>query len=88
MKSFLFLFALLLVNFTNAQVGIGTTNPDASSVLDVKYTVGGFLPPTMTTAQRNDIVSPPVGLFIFNTTINCMEWWTGSYWHNGCGKTF
>ncbi|WP_309640224.1 fibrobacter succinogenes major paralogous domain-containing protein [Flavobacterium sp.] len=88
MKTFFFLALFLLANFAEAQVGIGTTNPDASSILDVKSTVAGFLPPRMTTAQRNAIVSPAVGLFIFNTSINCMEWWAGSLWYNGCGTTF
>ena len=88
MKSFLFLFPFFLLNLATAQVGIGTTNPDASSVLEVKSTVGGFLPPRMTTAQRDAITSPAIGLMIFNTTINCVEWWNGSLWYNGCGTTF
>jgi uncharacterized protein (TIGR02145 family) len=74
--------------FTFAQVGIGTTNPDASSALDINSTSAGFLPPRMTTAQRNAIASPAVGLTIYNTTINCIEWWNGSLWYNGCGTTF
>jgi uncharacterized protein (TIGR02145 family) len=89
MRNTLIIFICLLIGFfTNAQVGIGTTNPNASSILDVNSTTAGFLPPRMTTTQRDAIVSPAVGLFIYNTTINCMEWWTGSYWYNGCGTTF
>lgn len=72
----------------SAQVGIGTTNPSSSSMLDVTSTTSGFLPPRMTTAQRDAIVTPAIGLFIYNTTINCMEWWTGSLWYNACGTTF
>lgn len=72
----------------NAQVGIGTTTPSPTAALDVTSTTAGFLPPRMTTAQRDAIVSPAVGLFIYNITINCMEWWTGTFWYNGCGTTF
>src|SRR5690606_37089619 len=35
------------------QVGIGTTNPNASSALDITSTTQGLLLPRMTTAQRN-----------------------------------
>jgi len=53
------LFAL--VTGSNAQntfpstgaVGIGTTSPNASSLLEVKSTTKGFLTPRMTLAQRN-----------------------------------
>jgi uncharacterized protein (TIGR02145 family) len=89
MKKLIYLlFISFIVNFSSAQVGIGTTNPNASSILDVNSTTAGFLPPRMTTTQRDAILSPAVGLFIYNTTINCMEWWTGNLWYNGCGTTF
>lgn len=87
-KSIYLLFISFVVSFAFAQVGIGTTTPNASSILDVSSTTAGFLPPRMTTVQRDAIVSPAVGLIIYNTTINCVEWWTGSYWYNGCGTTF
>lgn len=88
MKKAIFALLALGVGTVSAQVGIGTVTPDASSVLDVTSTTAGLLPPRMTTTQRDAIPSPAVGLFIYNTTINCMEWWTGAYWHNGCGTTF
>jgi uncharacterized protein (TIGR02145 family) len=40
----------------------------------------------MTTAQRNAIASPAAGLTIFNTTVNCLQWWNGTLWFNGCGN--
>ncbi|WP_347053552.1 hypothetical protein [Flavobacterium olei] len=57
---------LLLSLATNAQVGIGTITPQASSILDVSSTSQGFLLPRMTTAQRNAIVSPANGLEVFD----------------------
>lgn len=50
-----------------SQVGIGTINPHASAELDVTSTSKGFLPPRMTQAQRNAIVSPAAGLIIWCT---------------------
>lgn len=73
-KSFLTgLLFLVAVTFTQAQVGIGTSSPDSSAKLDVSSTTKGFLPPRMTTAQRNAISSPATGLVIFNTTTNSLE---------------
>ena len=48
------LFVLLFsASAIQAQVGIGTTNPNASSALDITSTTQGLLLPRMTTAQRN-----------------------------------
>ncbi|MBT0607342.1 hypothetical protein [Aequorivita echinoideorum] len=74
-----FLFLLFLsVTFTIstalAQVGIGNTNPDASSVLDVTSTTQGVLFPRMTTLQRNAIALPAKGLTIFNTDTNQFQY--------------
>lgn len=49
-------------------VGIGTTTPAASALLDVTSTTKGLLIPRMTTTQMNAISSPATGLKIFNTT--------------------
>lgn len=88
MRQFLLLSVFFIANVVFAQVGIGTTTPETSSILDVNSTTAGFLPPRMTTTQRNAILSPAIGLTVYNTTINCIEWWTGSFWYNACGTTF
>lgn len=62
------------------NVGIGTTTPDPSAVLDVFATDKGFLPPRLTTAQRNAIANPAEGLQIYNSTDSIMEFWNGSCW--------
>jgi len=69
---------LLLVIFISgiscySQVGIGTTNPDDSSILDIESTNKGVLVPRLTTAQRNAIVNPATSLLIFNTTTQQFE---------------
>lgn len=76
--------ALLGLNNANAQVGIGTENPDASAELDVFSTEKGFLPPRMTITERRNISSPAVGLVIYNTSSNCMEIATNQRWKNLC----
>jgi len=79
----LFLTQLFLFQNCIAQnVGIGTTNPSPSAQLEVSSTNKGFLPPRMTTAQRNTIANPADGLQIFNTTTNCLEIYISGYWQN------
>jgi len=53
-----------------AQVGIGTTTPDPSSVLDISSESQGLLMPRLSSAQRDAIVFPATGLMIWNKTLN------------------
>jgi len=62
----------------DGQVGIGTTTPSAK--LDVTSTTQGFLPPRMTTTQRDAISTPATGLVIYNTTTNLLNFYNGSSW--------
>jgi hypothetical protein len=54
----------------NDRVGIGQLNPNVSAALDIVSTTRGFLPPRMTTTQRDAISSPPDGLQVYNTSTN------------------
>jgi hypothetical protein len=59
----------IVSNFVGiAQVGIGNSNPDASSILDMTSVTQGLLSPRMTTAKRDAILNPATGLLIYNTT--------------------
>ena len=58
------IMTLLGLNTANAQVGIGTTSPDASAQLELQSTDKGFLPPRMDTDARDGIDSPAEGLTI------------------------
>ena len=75
---FTFLAAVVLTVTTYAQVGIGTTTPDASSALDITSTTKGLLIPRMTAAQRDAISSPATGLMIYQT-----DGTVGFYYYNG-----
>lgn len=42
----------------------------ASAVVSADSTTKGFLPPRMTTAQKNAIAAPAAGLMVYDTTLN------------------
>jgi hypothetical protein len=76
---------VLAIAFSNSvfsQVGIGTINPHASAELDVTSTSKGFLPPRLTTEQRNLISGPASGLTIYNTSLRCLDTYNGVIWIN------
>lgn len=62
------------------NVGIGTTTPNTSSILDITSTTKGFLPPRMTTIERNAISSPAAGLMVYDSTLNRPFYYNGSVW--------
>ncbi|MBO3117483.1 hypothetical protein J4050_12035, partial [Winogradskyella sp. DF17] len=74
MKSLIFLFVLICFNFSFSQVGIGTTTPDASSMLDIESTTSGILIPRMTQAQRLAIGTPANGLLVYQTNGSLGFW--------------
>ena len=62
------------------NIGLGGT-VSATSLIDMSgTTTKGFLPPKLTTVQRNAIATPPAGLVIYNTTTSQLEVYTGSSW--------
>jgi hypothetical protein len=48
---------------------IGGNSIDASSQLEVRSVTKGFLPPRMTTTQKNAIATPASGLVVYDTTL-------------------
>lgn len=63
-----------------AQVGINILQPDSSAILHLESTDRGFLPPRMTTAQRDNINQPKAGLTIYNTQDSSLQYYTGRCW--------
>jgi len=59
-------------------LGIGVA-PVASAKLQADSTTQGFLPPRMTTTQRDAISSPAEGLVIYNTTTSKLNVYTTSW---------
>jgi hypothetical protein len=50
-------------------VGIGTTNPDSSALLELDSNNSGLLIPRVTEAERNSITDPANGLLIYQTNV-------------------
>ena len=77
---------VLIVFFTlfsfniQSQVGVGTSTPNSSAMLDVNSTTKGFLPPRMEESERDLIASPAMGLLIYNTDTNNLNYYSGSEW--------
>ncbi len=68
----------LLTIEDDGSVGIGITNP--TKILEVKSTTSGFLPPRMTTTQRDAITGLVAGETIYNTTTNVLNFYNGTVW--------
>ena len=82
-NNYLYLIIIVLIIFTiksNAQVGIGTITPDASSMLDISTTTKGLLAPRMTTAQKDAIASPANGLLVYDTDLEKFDYFNGTAW--------
>ncbi len=50
------------------NVGVGTTTPAASAILEVRSNTQGILIPRMSQIKREAIVDPALGLIVFQTT--------------------
>jgi len=70
----------------DGNVGVGTSAPSSSALLDVSSTAKGFLPPRMTATQASAIASPAEGLMVYvtntNGTFTSKGWWgyNGAAW--------
>ncbi len=72
-------------NFLFSQVGIGTTTPDPSSVLDIKSANKGILLPSVAVTSLTDnvtIASPADGLMIWNNGLGGLADTGLYYWNN------
>ncbi len=81
MKNIFYLLLFFTVSGFS-QVGIGTTTPSPSAVLQLESTTQAFVPPRMTDAQMLAIASPLNGSMVFNTTHNAMFVRTSGGWKN------
>jgi hypothetical protein len=74
----------LAIQSVNGGIGIGATpvNAVASAMLEIQSTTRGFLPPRMTTTQKNAIASPAAGLVVYDSTTNKLQCYNGSTWND------
>ena len=55
----------------------------SSALLEVRSSsayIRGFLPPRMTTTEKNSIPTPAAGLMVYDTTLNLMSVYNGTTW--------
>lgn len=62
------------------QVSIGTASPNSSAILQINSTTQGFLPPVMTSTQRNAISSPASGLVVYSSDLSDLSLYNGTAW--------
>lgn len=86
MKNLTLLLIIFIFSISFSQVGIGTTLPNPSSALDISSNSQGFLMPRMTQTQRNAIVAPANGLFIYNLDFSCFQFYNGVSWSKCLGE--
>jgi len=83
------LLTLFIPLFSFGQIGIGTSNVDASAKLQIDATDKGFLQPRVELTSTNDnttISSPATGLMVYNTATagsSTTAVTPGLYYHNG-----
>jgi len=63
-------------------VVFGSDVYDASALVQMNSTTRGFLPPRMTTTQKNAITSPAAGLVVYDSTTNKLCCYNGSTWND------
>jgi hypothetical protein len=60
----------------------GSETANASAILQADSTTKGFLPPRMTTTQKNAIGTPAAGLQVYDNTDNYLSLYNGTNWQN------
>jgi hypothetical protein len=79
-------FSMSLIGTSGTRVRVpldiyaGSISGNASAILGADSTTQGFLPPRMTSTQRDAVSTPATGLEIYNTTSNQPEVYNGSSW--------
>ena len=68
--------------WVNGVLGVGVLGNNASAILQADSTNRGFLPPRMTTTQKNAISSPAAGLVVYDTTTNKLCCYNGTSWND------
>lgn len=88
MRSTLLLSLVLLVTVNWGQnVGINTNTPDSTAILHLESSEMGFLPPRMTTIERDAITGAADGLVIYNTSDSTLQYFNGECWMHAYQKT-
>lgn len=68
-----------LILGSGVNVGIGTSTPNTSAILDLTSTTGALLLPRLSDTQRNALTAA-AGMTIFDTSSANMQYYNGSAW--------
>ena len=71
--SFFVLFVMPFVALAHTATATNTIGTHPSAVLEIRSNSQGFLPPRLTTQQRNAISAPATGMLIYNTRLQSLE---------------
>ena len=71
-------------NIKAGKVGIGTTSPATSALLDLTSATGALLVSRMTTVQR-DALTAVNGMIIYNSSTNAFNFYENGAWVTGSG---
>ncbi len=71
---------IMIASSMMAQVGIGTSDPDSSSMLEISSANKGLLPPRV--ASVSVISNPAEGLVVYDLLNKCFRFFNGSTWSN------
>lgn len=74
----------LLLN-ESGSVLIGGTTITTNAILDLQSTTKAFIPPRMTTIQKNAIGSPSAGMIVYDTDLSGLQLYTSSWGSVGGG---
>jgi hypothetical protein len=68
-------------SYHQGPMAIGTNAaPNAAAILDLVSTTKAFLPPRLSSTQRDALSAFAQGMVIFNTTAGCIETFDGKVW--------
>lgn len=68
------------IDHASGALIMGTGAPNDAAQLQVDSATRGFLPPRLTTTQRNGIATPPDGLMLYNSTANRLQVRSAGAW--------
>ena len=74
---------MCFTSIVTAQIGIGTTNPNSSAVLDIVSSNTGVLFPRV--SDSTAVVNPAAGLMIYDVSDACMRYYNGIKWSDCMG---
>ena len=72
----------MAIDDTLVNVNFGVVSAVASAQVQIDSTTRGFLPPRMTTTQKNAIATPAAGLVVYDNTTNKLCCYNGSTWND------